>query len=269
MNMTKFMKIAFAASLVALMAGCAPVHKVQVAAHRGYWKCEEAGFAQNSIKSLELAQANHLWGSEFDVQMTSDGVLIVNHDNSINKVLIWDNPYSAFQGFHLKNGEKIPTFDEYLAQGAKSSTTVMVCELKEQKNQELENVMTDKCIEAIKAHDMYDPKRIIFISFSLNICKRIAEKCPGFTNQYLGDDLTPDQIAAYGINGIDFQYKLFAKHPDWYKQARNHKMSINAWTVNDSTDIKSMIDLGVDCITTNEPLRVRAMLGKKENVIKK
>ncbi|HBH08410.1 MAG TPA: hypothetical protein DDX40_03290, partial [Rikenellaceae bacterium] len=29
---------------------------------------------------------------------------------------------------------------------------------------------------------------------------------------------------------------------------------------------QNMIDLGVDCITTNEPLLVRKMLGKREKV---
>ena len=41
-------------------------------------------------------------------------------------------------------------------------------------------------------------------------------------------------------------------------------MSINSWTVNKEKDIQNMIDLGVDCITTNEPLLVRKMLGKRE-----
>ena len=41
-------------------------------------------------------------------------------------------------------------------------------------------------------------------------------------------------------------------------------MSVNVWTVNDEETIKEMIDLGVDCITTNEPYLVRQLLGNKE-----
>ena len=41
-------------------------------------------------------------------------------------------------------------------------------------------------------------------------------------------------------------------------------MSVNAWTVDKEEDIKEMIGIGVDCITTNEPLRVRQILGGKE-----
>ena len=42
-------------------------------------------------------------------------------------------------------------------------------------------------------------------------------------------------------------------------------MSVNVWTVNKEKDIKAMIDLGVDCITTNDPALVRKLLGKREN----
>ena len=41
-------------------------------------------------------------------------------------------------------------------------------------------------------------------------------------------------------------------------------MSVNFWTVNKEKDIQSMIDLGVDCITTNEPMLTREKLGKRE-----
>jgi glycerophosphoryl diester phosphodiesterase len=38
--------------------------------------------------------------------------------------------------------------------------------------------------------------------------------------------------------------------------------------VNKEEDIQKMINIGVDCITTNEPLLVRKMLGRKEKTIK-
>ena len=49
----------------------------KVIAHRGYWKTE--GSAQNSIRSLELANEINAFGSEFDVHLTSDDVLIIIH----------------------------------------------------------------------------------------------------------------------------------------------------------------------------------------------
>ena len=57
---------------------------------------------------------------------------------------------------------------------------------------------------------------------------------------------------------------VLQKHPDYVSEAHGLGMEVNAWTVNKEADIRKMIDLGVDCITTNEPLLVREMLGERE-----
>ena len=43
-----------------------PEHKVGIVAHRGFWNCEEAGYAQNSVAALRQAQLAGFWGSEFE-----------------------------------------------------------------------------------------------------------------------------------------------------------------------------------------------------------
>ena len=65
-----------------------------IVAHRGFWNCEEAGYARNSVAALRCAQEAGFWGSEFDVNMTSDGVLIVYHDSDVNGKKIEQHPYS-------------------------------------------------------------------------------------------------------------------------------------------------------------------------------
>lgn len=78
-----------------------------IVAHRGFWNCEEAGFAKNSVAGLRCAQENGFWGSEFDVNMTSDGELIVYHDSKIDGKLIEKYPYSEFKDVMIANGEKM------------------------------------------------------------------------------------------------------------------------------------------------------------------
>ncbi len=258
-------KIAALAALATISASCAS-QKIAVTAHRGFWNCEEAGYAENSIKALEAAQKAGLWGSEFDVHLTSDLVLLVHHDPNIDGVTIQDHNYADFKDARLKNGEKIPTLDEYLTQGEKSKKTVLVFELKKQIDKHHEDYMVDQSVKALKEHGLYDPKRVIFISFSMNMCERLAALCPGFTVQYLSGDLSPEELEAKGINGLDYHYKVLRENPEWVKDAKKRKMSVNSWTANKEKDIQDMIDLGVDCITTNEPLLVREKLGKKENV---
>ena len=68
-----------------------------IVAHRGYWNCEEAGYAKNSIASLKCAQQAGVWGSEFDVRITSDNVVLVFHDSKIDGKRIEHHPYSEFK----------------------------------------------------------------------------------------------------------------------------------------------------------------------------
>jgi len=259
-----------ALAIAGALCSCKPAeHKIAITAHQGYWTCEEAGYTGNTVASLREAQNQDLWGSEFDVHITADGGLIVNHDNDIQGINIHDTTLAAFADLTLKNGEHPATIDAFLSQAEKSATTTLVYELKPNPSAEQENLMVDKTIEALKAHNLYDPARVIFISFSMNVCKRIAELCPEFTNQYLGGDVAPDALHTDGINGIDYHFNVFFEHPDWVELAHSLGMSVNAWTIDDEENMQKIIDLGVDCITTNEPLRLRALLGDKELKLKK
>lgn len=250
-----------------LLAGCTgKTHKIAITAHRGFWNCEQAGYMENTIASLAQAQENGFWGSEFDVHITGDDQLLVNHNADLGGLNIHDTPIDSFLVMVHKNGEHPSTVGQYLEQGAKGSA-MLVYEIKPNPSEEKENLLVDKTIETLKDHCMYDPDKVMFISFSLNICKRIAEKCPGFTNQFLADDefyLTPDEVHAAGINGIDYEYHMFYSHPEWIARAHELGMSVNVWTVDAKEDMQAMIDLGVDCITTNYPLLARELLGERE-----
>lgn len=239
--------------------------KTAIAAHRGFWKTEAAGNSQNSIASLGAAMDNGFWGSECDIHLTSDDVIIVNHDNSIDGLKIKTHTYAELSSHLLKNGEKRPTFDEYLERFAKGDgKTTLVVEFKMQGDEAKNNLLVDKALAALKAHDLYDPSKVAFISFGHDICLRVASLAPEFVNQYLNGDIAPARLAAEGINGIDYERGVFRIHPNWVKEAHDLGMSVNVWTVDKADDMDYLISLGVDAITSNEPLLVRERLGDKE-----
>ena len=234
--------------------------KTDIVAHRGFWNCEEAGYAKNSIAALRCAQEAGFWGSEFDVNITADSVLIVYHDGEIDGKKIEEHPYSEFKDFKIANGETIPTIDEFLAQGKKYPATKLVYEFKPQSNPETENTFVNLAIANLAENGLLDPDRVMFISFSRNICERLARMLPGYTVQYLNSDMDPDQLHELKVNGVDYNHEVFVKNPKWYKMARKNGMSVNAWTVNKEEDMVRMIKLGVDQITTDYPLELRALL---------
>ena len=261
--MYRFKYIAVLTAILLLCANTgARVRKCEVVAHRGFWNCEEAGYAKNSIAALRCAQEAGFWGSEFDVNMTSDGVLIVYHDSDVDGKKIEKHPYSDFKDFKIKNGETIPTLDEYLEQGKKYPETMLVYELKPHSSKEVESRFVELSIAKLKEHGLLSPDRVMFISFSIHMCELIAQLLPEFTVQFLGSSLSPDELAAKGVNGVDYNHAVYVIHKNWYNQARKNNMSINAWTVNNRPDIKRMLKLGVDYITTDEPLLVREMINQ-------
>ncbi|MBQ2521594.1 MAG: hypothetical protein II537_02705, partial [Bacteroidales bacterium] len=237
--------------------------KVAITAHRGFWNCEAAGFSENSIAALAAAQKAGVWGSEFDVQLTKDDVAIVNHNDAIEGVAIADALYADLLPYKLPNGESRPTLDAYLAQGAKAKT-MLVMELKPQRNIEREDILVDKAIAALQANGLFDPSRVMFISFSWHICRRIAALAPQFSNQFLEGNYDPKRLLDNRINGFDYEYPVILAHKDWVKKAHENGMTVNTWTVDKAEDMKAVAEAGVDVITTNAPLLARQILEEKE-----
>lgn len=235
-----------------------------IVAHRGYWNCSKAGYAKNSLAALVCAQEAGFWGSEFDVNMTSDGVLLVYHDSEIDGKKIEEHPYEDFKYYRLKNGEPIPTIDQYLEQGKKYPETVLVYELKEHSCKEVEDRFVDISISKLQEHDLLDPSKVIFISFSYNICRRLAEKLPEFTVQYLNGDKSPEEVHADNINGIDYKYNVFQLNRKWVGKARRIGMSTNVWTVNKLMVMQEMFKMKVNMITSDYPQIVRELMQSKK-----
>lgn len=235
-----------------------------IVAHRGFWNCEEAGFARNSVAALRCAQENGFWGSEFDVNMTSDGVLLVFHDGKVDGKKIEKHTHSDFEYYTLENGEKIPTIDQYLEQGKKYPETMLVYEMKPHSSNEVEDRFVELTIAKLKEHDLLDPDRVMFISFSYYLCERMAEELPGFTVQYLGGERNPSKVKKDGINGIDYHFKVFDVHKKWASQARRLKMTTNAWTVNKEEKMRDVIAHGVMYMTTDYPLDARKIMEEED-----
>ena len=241
----------------------------QIVAHRGYWE----GNAENSIASLRKAQEFGLWGSEFDIHLTADGVPVIHHDQMIGELDIQTSAFEDVRANRLANGEHVPTLVEYMAQATRNRECMPVLELKPQATQEREDELIDKCLQALRPaaprnvppeyasfSRRQEPTKVVFISFSHHICKELARKAPGYTVQYLEGDIAPAQLHAEGINGIDYHYSVFYEHPEWVKEAHDLGMTVNAWTVDEPEDIRKMRDLGLDQITTNKPALVREIL---------
>ncbi len=71
--------------------------------------------------------------------------------------------------------------------------------------------------------------------------------------QYLEGNKSPKEVKADQINGIDYHYSVFKKHPEWIKEAKENNIILNVWTVNDTVEMNWIIAHQFNFITTNEP----------------
>lgn len=221
----------------------------KIIAHRGFWTLNNA--PHNSIEALKNTIEYEIWGNEFDVLMSADGKLIVNHDNKIKDLTISKTPYKKLKKITLTNGEKMPLLKDYLKIGKKASSTKLILELKPLSDQEMEKVMVKKIVDLVNKYKLEDG--IEYISFSLNMCKELHRLNPKAKISFLGGHLPPSKIKELGLTGLDYHYKVFIKNPHWIKEAHEMGLTVNVWTVNDTDVMNKVLKMNVDYITTDYP----------------
>lgn len=224
--------------------------QTQIIAHRGYFQTQPPT-TENSITALQNAQKLKIYGSEFDVRMSKDGVLVINHDEHHGKMEISETDFKELAKLKLSNGEKYPTLKDYLKAGKKDKALKLIVEIKPAKTEALENELVEKTIAMIK--DMKLESQCEYISFSLNICKQIKKIAPDFKVQYLKGELSPQQIKEEGLDGLDYHYSVFQKNPTWISEANALGLITNSWTVNDVEIYNELKKQGVKFVTTNIP----------------
>ncbi len=222
-----------------------------VIAHRGAWKAK--ALPQNSIAALKHAIALNCTGSEFDVRMTADDILIVTHDPDYHEMVIEESTYDELAKVKLSNGEKLPTLRDYLIAGmTNNDSTGLVCEIKPSKTEGQNIKITNKVLELVKelnaaAYISY------YISFSYEILKRIEEITPEAKTQYLDGSKAPKVLNNDGIDGLDYLVHKLKKRPEWIAAAKELGLLLNSWTADKKEDIEWLLVNDFDYITTNEP----------------
>ncbi|RAV28921.1 glycerophosphodiester phosphodiesterase [Sinomicrobium soli] len=257
----RFVNVTAAMSLVlALLLGSCGTSGEQnnkVIAHRGAWKTE--GLPQNSIASLQHAIALGCYGSEFDVHLTSDDVMVVNHDAGFMGMDIESSTYEQLRAATLPNGEHIPTVEEYLEEGLKQDRTKLILEIKTAPSGTERTLkltrMAVALVQRLNARDMVE-----YICFNYEAGKLVHELDPEAEVAYLNGDVPPAEARAAGYTGLDYNIKVYRKNPEWIAEAKKEGMTLNVWTVNKEEDMKEMLDHGMDVITTDEPERLFEVL---------
>jgi glycerophosphoryl diester phosphodiesterase len=222
-----------------------------VIAHRGAFK--KNGFPENSIASLREAIRLGCTGSEFDVRMTADEVLVVNHDPHHGGMDIESTSYAQLRSHRLSNGEEIPTLEAYLRAGLQDNkSTRLVLEIKPSPAGKARGqLLAQRVWEQVKKSEA--DAWVEYISFDYAILTKLIEMDSTVVSHYLNGEKSPADLQAAGIKGLDYNYKVYQQNPQWINEAKALGLILNVWTVNEPSQVEWCIRQGFDFITTNEP----------------
>ena len=229
----------------------------KVIAHRGYWNTD--GAAQNSIASVQNAIDNKFYGAEIDVYITQDNHLVVNHDPTINGINIENSNFDDIKDQVLSNGETISELKDILELFKDPAvTTKLIIEIKQHSTSERGIAAAEAAMTEVAyfetSEDVYMPDRVEYISFGLDICQAIADFDDVAKVAYLNGDKSPQELYDLGIKGLDYTLDRYTSNPTWIQEAKDLGLTTNVWTINDTNDMIKCNNLGIDFITTDNPV---------------
>ncbi|MCR5214965.1 MAG: glycerophosphodiester phosphodiesterase [Eubacterium sp.] len=229
--------------------------------HRG-----ASGYApENTLPAFKLAADMGADGVELDIQETRDGVIVVCHDEKVDRTSngagwIKDMTYEEIRkldfsyGNAAYEGTRIPTMEEVFDLLKDTGITINI-ELKTGIifYPELE----EKILQMVRDNNWED--RVIYSSFNhYSVCK-VKKLCPDAKVGLLYED-GPVDVAGYGERlGVNALHPAIynLQYPDFMESCRERKLDVNVWTVNSEKDMIYCRDMGVNAIITNYPEKAK------------
>jgi glycerophosphoryl diester phosphodiesterase len=219
--------------------------RVSIVAHRGASAYEP----ENTIKSFERAFQLGADFVELDVRMSKDGVLVVIHDEAVDRTtngsgLVRELTLRELRLLDAGRGEKIPTLKEVLELFKETKHRFFV----EVKEPGLEEKLLKDLIEQ-QAED-----RVVITSFYHTAIKKMSErrkniKCGVI---FACQPVNPENLATHAKASILLP-KLEYVNAEMVSRAHKNNLNIIPWPINNENDAKKMIDLNVDGIVTDKP----------------
>lgn len=252
-------------------AGPAPI----LAAHRG-----GAGlWPENSLLGFRSSISLGVDVLEFDLHLTADGEVVVIHDPTLERTTtgtgaVREARLGDLRALRLKardgavTGEAVPTLAEVLALAAGDGVEVMP-EIKNGPARARYEGIEEKVLALLGSRGMLP--RATVQSFDPETIRRVRVLEPVVRTMLLVGRGRVEQARAQpadavrwareaGATDLGMDHRLI--DAGVVRAAREAKIRLSAWTVNEEDDIRRMLDLGVDVIMTDYPDRAKRILGR-------
>lgn len=231
----------------------AAAEELRLTAHRGL----SSQAPENSLAALRLAGSAGYYACEFDIYATSDGVWVLMHDESIDRMTngsgkISEMTYAELKEYKLDSGngrkqypdEKIPNLSEALDVCEQYSIRPMI-EIKSGTNEDIMGLM-----HTLTTRNMLDSS--IIISFDASYLENIRKDYPDVELWLLVMDVTDETVAVAKKNsfGVAFSHGN-AGNLSRVAEINDAGLVSAAWTVDELDAAQTLYNNGVRYITTN------------------
>ena len=268
-----------------------------IIAHRGARSLAPENTLAAARKALQVGA--DMW--EMDVAVTSDGELVVIHDDTLERTCnvadlfperrpwnVWDfslaeietldcgswfgdrDPFGQIKAGNVLAedlasyaGERAPTLRQVLEFTRDNNWRVNV-ELKEQPTDELGKMLVEKAVALIQELGMAEGDRVAVSSFNHDYLKQIRALDPHIPIQALTSQKIRD-LPAY-LQQLGTQAcnpKVGIWKPQELGELGSSGLQFNVWTVNDESEMKQLIEAGVHGIITDYPQALVLLLNEK------
>ena len=233
-----------------------------VMAHRGL----SADAPENTLYAFSDAISVGADFIELDVQQTRDGVLVVMHDSNLKRTTgvnkdIWDVDYADIQNLDAGSwfdpayaNARIPTLEETLQFVDKRAK--LNIEIKPTKHGS--DTLEQDVAELITRYQYTDACYVT--SFSYGSLKKVKEVNPEIRTGYLmsvayGQFYSLKYADAFSLNKVFVTSQVV-------NAAHQQGKQIFAWTVNSMSEVRSLCNLHVDSIITDDPVMVQNVISR-------
>lgn len=219
-------------------------------AHRGYSDL----FPENTMSSFTRAVESSFEGIETDVQMTSDGYLVLLHDDKINRTsngkgilrhMTLEEARQYNYNNHMKVTESIPLLDQLLTL-MDDTDKILNIEIKDTVSVGLEEKLRDE----IMKHHMTD--RIYFSSTSLDRLLTMRKLMPDSYYALIstrGYKKCKQVVIDNHLDGIHCRYSYLTH--DEIQDLKQRNIKIGAWTITELKQYEFFKDENIDFIFSN------------------
>ena len=244
---------------------------------RGLWP-------ENTLFALERAQALGVDVLDIDLRTTSDGVLVVMHDATVDRTTNAHGRVDSMAlaelrkldaGFRFESGSgqfpfrargiQVPMFEEVLTRFPETRINV---EMKD-----FTSELAVKLCRMIEQHSATE--RVLAGSFPQDAMEAFRESCPSVaTSATLRESLVLYQLHRMYLANIYRGPAVALQIPETIRGrrvldtgllqlSREYNLKVQVWTVNEEADMKRLLEMGVHAVLTDYPDRLLRLMGRK------